>query len=227
MVSGVTSPRRGHQRNRGQHRHGGLADADHVAIAVDALQVADELLHVADVVVQVEFALLQRHHAGVLPVGDVDLVVLEHGADGVAQQRGVVARQRRDDQHRRLALEAGQRGRVIGEALEAAQFAERLVDFDALVDRHVGAVDVHGVDAELGLFVVLPQPVHQVVAGRHALGERVLAERATADCCRAWKPPARSRQTVPSCFAGFRRSGTAWWSPWVVAVQYITWTLEM
>jgi hypothetical protein len=44
----------GHQRHGSQHRHGGLADADHMAVAIDALQVADELLHVVDVVVQVE-----------------------------------------------------------------------------------------------------------------------------------------------------------------------------
>jgi hypothetical protein len=62
---------------------------------------------------------------------------LEHGAHRVAQQRGVVARQRRHDQHHRLALEFGQGGAVVGEALEAAQFAKRLVDFDPLEDGHV------------------------------------------------------------------------------------------
>ena len=133
--------------------------------------------HVVDVVVQVEFAFLQRHEAGVLPVGDVDLVVLEHGAHRVAQQRGVVAGQRRNDQHGRLALEPRQRGGIVGEALEAAQLAERLVDFDPLVDGHRRSVDIDGSDAELGLLVVLPQAVHHVVAGRYPLGERVLAER--------------------------------------------------
>jgi hypothetical protein len=59
--------------------------------------------------------------------------------DGVAQQRGVVARQRCHDQHGGLALELVQRGRVVGEALEAAQLAERLVDLDPLMDGDHGA----------------------------------------------------------------------------------------
>ena len=80
----------GHQGNSGQHRHGGLADADDVAVAVSALQVTDELLHVVDIVVQVEFAFRQRHDAGIFPVGDVDLVVSEHGLDGVPQQSSVM-----------------------------------------------------------------------------------------------------------------------------------------
>ena len=44
-----------------------------------------------------------RHLAGVEPVGDVDVVVGQHVADGAAQQRGVVAGHRRDDQHLRVA----------------------------------------------------------------------------------------------------------------------------
>ena len=77
---------RGHQRDGGKHRHRGLAHADDVAVAVLALQVADEFLHVVDIVVEVESAVGQRHIARIFPVGDIDLVVLEHGLDGVAQQ---------------------------------------------------------------------------------------------------------------------------------------------
>ena len=62
-----------------------------MAIAVLALQVADELLHVIDIVIQVKLAFGERHQAGVFPVGDVDLVVFEHAAHGIAQQRCVVA----------------------------------------------------------------------------------------------------------------------------------------
>ena len=167
----------GHQRHRGQHRHGGLAHAHHMAVAVQALQVADELLHIVDVVVQVELAVFQRHQARVLPVGDVDLVVLQHGAHGVAQQRGVVARQRRHDQHHRLVLQAGEGGRIVGKALEAAQLAKRFVDLDALVNRNVHALDLHRADAKFGLDVVLAQAVQQRVAGRHALGQRRLRHR--------------------------------------------------
>ena len=40
-----------------------------------------------------------RHVAGVAPVGDVDVVVRQHVADGAAQQRRIVPRHRRDHQH--------------------------------------------------------------------------------------------------------------------------------
>ena len=76
-----------------------------MAMAVDGLQVADEFLHVVDVVVQVEFAFGHGHQAGVFPVGDVDLVALQHGFDSVTQQRGVVAGQRRYHQNNGLAFE--------------------------------------------------------------------------------------------------------------------------
>jgi hypothetical protein len=149
-----------------------------MAVAIDALQVANEFLHVIDVVVQVELTVRHRHQARILPVGDVDLVVLEHGAHGVAQQRGVVARKRCHDQHGRLALEPGQRGGIIRETLEAAQLAERLVDFDTFVNGHVDPIHIDGADAELGFLVVLAQTVHQGVAGGDALGHGGLAEQA-------------------------------------------------
>jgi hypothetical protein len=76
-----------------------------------------------------------------------------------------------------LSLQTRQRRRVVGKALETAQFAERLVDLDALVDGDVNAVDVDRGDLELRLLLVLPQAVHEVVASRHALSERVLPER--------------------------------------------------
>ncbi|KAG1436239.1 hypothetical protein G6F56_013644 [Rhizopus delemar] len=56
----------GHQRNRGQHRHGRLAHAHHVQ-ALNA-KVADEFLDVGDVVVQAELTFAGRHHARIHPV---------------------------------------------------------------------------------------------------------------------------------------------------------------
>ena len=82
---------RSHQRNGCQHRHSGLTHADHMTVAFGGLNVPDELLDVVDVVVEVEFAFAQRHQAGIFPVGDVDTVVLHHGAHGVSQQGGIVA----------------------------------------------------------------------------------------------------------------------------------------
>ncbi len=170
-------PPAGHERHRCQHRHRGLAHADHVAIAIGLLQVADEVLHVVHIVVQVKITLGQGHHAGVLPVGDVDLVVAEHGAHGLAQQRCVVARKRRNDQHHGLALEFFQGLGIVGEALESAQFTEGQVDFNALVDGNVHSIDRHGLDTETRLFVVFAQAVDQIVGRSNALGEWSLLQR--------------------------------------------------
>ena len=148
-----------------------------MAVAIGFLQVTDELLHVVHVVIQVELTLRQGHQAGVFPVGDVDLVVFEHGLDGVAQERGVVARQRSHHQHHRLALELVQRGQIVRKTLEAAQLTKRLVDFHPLVNRHLDTVHVHRAQTKFRLFVVLAQTVHQVKAGRNALRHGQLAQR--------------------------------------------------
>ena len=166
----------GHERDSRQHGYGGLAHTHDVAIAVNALQVANEFLHVVDVVVEVEFTFRQRYQAGVFPVGDVDLVVLEHGFNGVAQQGGVVAGQGRHNQHGRLGLEFFQGGGVVAETLETAQLTKWLVDFNALVNGNVDAVHINGAQAKLWLFVVFSQTVHQVVAGGNTLRKRVLPQ---------------------------------------------------
>ena len=165
---------RGHQRDRRQHRHGGLADRDHVDLGAEQ---ADEVLHIGDVVGQVEAAGLHRHHAGVDPVGDVDLVVLQQRAYRVAQQRRVVARQRRHHQHDRLRTHALEHLRVVGVALEAQQAAEGAVLDHLFLDGHVDAVDLDRGDAEGRLLVFLGQTVKQVEAGGHALGAGGLGKR--------------------------------------------------
>ena len=168
---------RSHQGDGRQHRHRRLAHAHHMAFAVFLLQVADEFLHVVDVVVEVEAAFGQRHLARVLPVGDVDLVVFQHGADGVTQQGGVVAGERGNDQYDRVAQHLFQRFGIVGIALETAQLAEGLVDLDALMDGDWDAIHFYRFDLEAGLFIVLGQTVQQVVASGHAVGARGVAER--------------------------------------------------
>ena len=69
---------------------------------------ANELLHIVDVVVEVEFTIFQGHQTRIFPIGDVHLVVTEHGFDGVTQQSRVMAGQGRDDQHGGLILQLGQ-----------------------------------------------------------------------------------------------------------------------
>ncbi len=77
--------------------------------------------HVVDVVVEIERAVRQRHHAGVDPFGDVDVVVGQEALDRAAQQRRVVARHRRDDQQPRLRPAR----RMLERALEMQEPAER------------------------------------------------------------------------------------------------------
>ncbi len=84
----------------------------------DLLDEADQM---ADIAVEAEAAGGERHVARVVPVGDVDIVFGQHGAHGRAQQRGEMARQRRDQQDARL--------RLVDVLLEMQQRAER---------RHVG-----------------------------------------------------------------------------------------
>ena len=128
-----------HQRGRGQHRHRRLAHRDDMGVAAEAMQDADD---VVDVVVEIEAALRQRHHARVHPVGDVDVVVGQEGFDRAAQQRGVVARHRRDDQH--LGLRPARH--VAEHALEVQQLAERALPDGGDVDRRALAADQGGID---------------------------------------------------------------------------------
>mmetsp|Transcript_21997 Transcript_21997/g.86429 ORF Transcript_21997/g.86429 Transcript_21997/m.86429 type:complete len:349 (-) Transcript_21997:1067-2113(-) len=157
----------GHQRDGRQHGHGRLADRHHMAVGT--AHQADELLHVMDVVVQVEGAHLQRHHAGIGPVGDVDLVVAQQLLDGFTQQRAVMAGQRGHHEHGGLVLHLGEHRRIVGVALEAQQPAEGLLERHELLHRDVHAVDLDRPDLELGLLVVLGEAVHQVQPGGQAL----------------------------------------------------------
>ena len=83
-----------HARDRGQHRHRGLAYRDDVNVAAEEMQDRND---VVDVVVEIEPPFGERHRAGVLPIGDVDVVIGQERLDGAAQQRRVMPRHRRDD----------------------------------------------------------------------------------------------------------------------------------
>jgi hypothetical protein len=157
---------RSHQRDRREHGHGRLADRDDVQVL--RADMADEFLDIGDVVVEMERACFGRHHARVDPVGDVDLVILQQRAHGVAQQRGVVAGQRRDDEHGRIVLQLLQCFDLVAVALEADQVAERLGQRHLLDDRHGVAMRLHLVDVERRLFVVLAEAVEQLVVRRRA-----------------------------------------------------------
>lgn len=133
---------------------------------------ADELLDVGDVVLEPERAGFQRHHACIHPIGHIDLVVAQQGAHGVAQQRGVVAGQRRNHEHGGLLLHLADQFDVVAETLEAQQPAERLAQHFAFDDRQRMTIDLDIVERPGRLFVFLAQTVEQLVAGGHALGAR-------------------------------------------------------
>ncbi len=59
-----------HQRHGGEHRHRRLADRHHMRIRAELVEHVDD---VVDIVVEIELAFADRHHARVGPVGDVDV----------------------------------------------------------------------------------------------------------------------------------------------------------
>ena len=93
-----------------------------------------------DVFVEAEPAGGQRHVARVVPIGDVDVVLGQHGAHGAAQQRREMAGQRRHQQHARL------RGRDV--LLEVQQRAERRHLRRLLAHLDLAVADGDAVDAE-------------------------------------------------------------------------------
>ena len=97
----------------------------------------DELDHVFYVVVEAKAAVFERHVAGVVPVGDVDVMVLQQGAGGFAQQGGEMAGQRRHQQHRRVVAAAGDR------FFEVEQAAEGQGEHHVFLDRRGLAVHHH------------------------------------------------------------------------------------
>ena len=75
----------GHHGDGGQHGDAGLTHGDDVGLGAHRLEEPDD---VGDVVVEAEPSRGQRHVARIVPVGQVHVVLGEHGADGAAQERG-------------------------------------------------------------------------------------------------------------------------------------------
>ena len=120
-------------------------------------QLLHELDEVVDVVVEPEGTGFERHVARVVPVGDVDVVVRQQRANGVAQQRGEVARQRRHDQHARL--------RDVDVLLEPQQGAERQRQHRLLGHLDLAVTDRDGRNTVLGAGVGQPGAGDQLVGG--------------------------------------------------------------
>ena len=152
----------GHQGGGGQHGRPRLADGHHVRART---QQAQHLAHMVEIVVEIEAAGVQRHVAGVGPVGDEHLVVLQEGLHRAAQQGGVVARQRRDDQHGRLQLPAAGLAHVGHVAAEMGELHPGAGPHLGLGDAHRLAVDLHGIDVPGRAAVAAGQVGEQVGAG--------------------------------------------------------------
>jgi hypothetical protein len=76
-----------HDGDGGEHGDAGLAHRDDVGLGSHRLEESDD---VGDVVVEAERPGGERHVARIVPVGQVHVVIGEHGADGAAQERGEV-----------------------------------------------------------------------------------------------------------------------------------------
>ena len=126
-----------HRRDRHQHRDGGLTDRQNMGVGAELAQKIDDIL---GVVVEVELALGDRHHAGIGPVGDINVGIGKQRLDRAAQKRRIMAGKRRDDQEAGIGL------MLFGQlTVEVKKPAERLLDDNALLD-----VDWLVIDDRLG-----------------------------------------------------------------------------
>ena len=125
----------------GQRQRRGLADGDDMGIRA---QMAHELDKVERVILDIELALADRNVAGIVPVGDIDLAIDDQAFHRGSQQRRIVARHRRHQQHLARALAPTRH-------VEMDQIAEGA--FHQRVDPHqmVLAIGVgEGADAPVG-----------------------------------------------------------------------------
>ncbi len=154
-----------HERDGRKNGDGGLAHAHDVHIALVHVEQLDQ---VVDVVVEVEGALHQRHHARVDPVGDIDIVAREHGLDRAAQQRGEMARHRRHDQH------LGRIGAVTFRHVPAEmdELTERFVPDHFLMDTDALSANHRVGQAEFRLSITARRAFEQLATRGHGSPQR-------------------------------------------------------
>ena len=129
-----------HQSDRREHRHRRLTDRDHMRVAAKQVQNGND---VVDVIIEIEAPFGERHHARIDPFRDVDIVIGQESLDRAAQECGVMARHRRDDQQLRLRTAR----RAHEGPLEVQQPAERTLPNGLDVDRNLLAADGGRIDA--------------------------------------------------------------------------------
>jgi hypothetical protein len=130
----------------------------------------DELADVAHVLVETEGTRGDGDVARIDPVGDPHVVVGEQAPYRLAQQRRVVAGERREDEHARLL-----RGALAHEVQQAAKGLFRLVD---LAHAQLALAHPNPVDAERRPVVALGEPRHQVERGGNVAAAGKVGERA-------------------------------------------------
>src|SRR6266446_7562287 len=120
-----------------EHRDARLADPDDMGPRPQDLQKSDDVI---DKVVELERTVLQADISGIVPVGDVDVVIGEEHLRSAAQQSGEMPRHRRYQENARL------RPRRL--LLEAQQRTKRRLVNSRLAYRSFATADRDGVDAE-------------------------------------------------------------------------------
>ena len=142
-----------------------------------------------DIFIDAEAARDQRNVAGIVPVGDVNVVIGQHGAHRRPQQRGEVAGQRRYQQHARLC-----RRHIF---FEVKQRAERRLVRGFLAHFDLAVADVNRADAKGRPGVGQSHPRHQLVSrGQIADGGIFGDERLTAGGERHGRPRFHRRYNV-------------------------------
>jgi len=129
--------RRGHHRSRRERLDDGLAHRDEMPSGADRAEKVDHVLYV---LVEAERAFGERDVATVVPVRDEHIVVGQHCANGVAQERREVTGHRGEQHHPRLVDV-----RRLG---EMEQRAEGRTGDRFLVDRDPAAGHLYGLDRE-------------------------------------------------------------------------------
>ncbi|MFO1033605.1 MAG: hypothetical protein U1E15_05840 [Hyphomicrobiales bacterium] len=131
-------------------------------------QVGEHVDDIVGVVIEVEGACGQRHAAGIGPIGNINVMVREHGFHGVAQQRGIVAGHGGDDQQLGLAVDL-----LLAEMQESAEghLPDHLfMDADGL------ALHVHFGDVEMRLAIAAGEALPEMQRGDSRPAENGLRE---------------------------------------------------
>ncbi len=124
-------------------------------------EVCYEINDIIDVIVQPEAAFGDRHHTGIAPVSDVNIMLWQHGFHRAPQQGGEMAGQGRDDQQLWIV-------RALGLALEMFELTKGLAQGDTLFDLNSFAITYSGIEIESWLRIATGQVTEYAKSGGHA-----------------------------------------------------------